>query len=116
MRYCKYYAFQHECGMYWRKVNDQIMKHDFDGGEEMNYFYHVNLAWDTSKNIRVQLSGCKQCIMALFVFQLTYSDYIYRLLNIKTVISISIDIMDSNDNKENMKYQQRINSKNPIFN
>lgn len=42
--------------------------------------------------------------MALFVFQLTYSDYIYRLLNIKTVISISIDIMDSNDNKENMKY------------
>lgn len=52
---CQYYKFHHESGNYWRNTNEEIII-DKDNFKMRGYF--VELAWDTSRNIEVQLSGC----------------------------------------------------------
>lgn len=55
---CQYYTFHHEFGKYWRDINDEITQEDFARSEKKHLLYHVNLAWDASTKINLQLTGC----------------------------------------------------------
>lgn len=55
---CQYYTFHHEPRKYWRSRNDQIMQLDLTCEKKKDLPYHVNLAWDTSKFVKLHLAGC----------------------------------------------------------
>lgn len=56
---CRHYVFHYTFGKYWRDVNDQfVMRKALTRYQEGELPYYVNLAWDTTKNIILKLSGC----------------------------------------------------------
>lgn len=56
---CRYYTFYHEFGKFSRNVNEQIMQdHIITQEQEQDLSFIVNLAWDTSMDIDIQLAGC----------------------------------------------------------
>lgn len=55
----QYYTFEHEPGKYWRNVNDEIFLEEVPlEKKRIRYYYNVNLAWNTTKDIKVELAGC----------------------------------------------------------
>lgn len=46
---------------YWRNINQEIMQNDLtlNEKEEEASSYHVTLAWDTTREIDIQLDGCE---------------------------------------------------------
>lgn len=58
---CQYYTFYHEFGKHWRNTKEEIKQGDFT----MDQFF-VNLAWRVTKDIRVELSGCRSLITLFF--------------------------------------------------
>lgn len=59
MPYCRYYTFHHEFGNLWSGIDNQIRRETLQLKEEEALPYSVNLAWNTTKNIDVQLAGCE---------------------------------------------------------
>lgn len=55
---CRYYTFHNQFGKYWRSINNQITRDGLTQEEETKFCYHVNLAWDITKDINLQLTGC----------------------------------------------------------
>lgn len=55
---CRYYTFDHESGKFWRNINDQIIQTGVTRREQdQNLRFSINLAWDTTKDIDIQLAG-----------------------------------------------------------
>lgn len=58
---CRYYAFSHEFGKYWKNINDPITEETLTSEEAKKTPYCINLAWDNNDmNIDIQLSDCKR--------------------------------------------------------
>lgn len=56
---CRYYSFYHEFGRYWKNINIPTNQETLTLDQTKRTPYHLNLAWNTNKNIDIQLSDCK---------------------------------------------------------
>lgn len=56
---CKYFTFHHEFGKYWKNMNEQITQTDITMEDNEDLPYFVNLAWDHTKYVDLQLTGCE---------------------------------------------------------
>lgn len=58
---CRYYTFDHELGKLWKNLDQEVKQQEITppGQENRFLYYFVNLAWDITKDIEIQLSKCR---------------------------------------------------------